>query len=318
VDLGATNIRLALVEARGEVLTETRFPVGGKREPRDVAARIAGGVGEVLRDGGADLRDISGVGVGCAGQISADGRRVLFAPNLGWRDAPLADLLEEALKRPVTLENDVRAAALGEAALGAGQGIRDLVCIFVGTGVGSGILIGGKLLRGSRNLAGEVGHMKLDPSGPSCSCGGHGCLEVYAGGNHVSRRVREALERGAASTLSQAKELHVKAVEEAARNGDLLARRFWDEMVWALGLGVSNLVTLLNPQRVILGGGVIEATPVLVARVREAVSQWATMLSGAEVELVRASLGGRAGAIGASRLVGEEASGVACRCDVGS
>jgi glucokinase len=181
-------------------------------------------------------------------------------------------------------------------------GCRDLVCIFAGTGVGSGIIIGGRLLRGSRNLAGEVGHTKLDPEGPLCTCGGHGCLEVYAGGSHVRRRVLEALEQDRSSKLSQAKDIHVKAVEDAARRGDPLGKQFWNEVVWSLRLGISNLVTLLNPERIILGGGVVEASPILVEKVREAVDQWVTLDSKEHVEVVRAQLGPRAGAIGASQL----------------
>lgn len=303
IDLGATKVRVALVEAIGDVLSEKVFPVGEARDPKAVVERISRGISDVLEDAGASLEVIQGVGIGCAGQISSDGRRVLFGPNLGWRDVALADILEQEIRRTVVLENDVRAAALGEALLGAGRGCRDLICVFVGSGVGSGIITGGRLLRGVDNLAGEVGHMKLDPEGPSCSCGGRGCLEVYAGGRHVARRVEEALESGHESSLARAGEVHVRAVEEAARRGDPLAVKIWDQVVWSLGLGIANLVTIFNPAKVILGGGVVEASPALVPHVRDAIRRWVTMLSGKEVQVAKAQLGARAPAIGASSLL---------------
>ncbi len=303
VDLGATKVRVALVEAAGEVLSERVFPLGKARDPKGVADGISKGVLEVLDDAAVPLMAVQGVGIGCAGQISSDGRKVLFGPNLGWRDVPLADILEEEIGRAVVLENDVRAAALGEALMGAGRGCHDLICIFVGSGVGSGIITGGRLLRGAANLAGEVGHMKLDPEGPECSCGGRGCLEVYAGGSHVARRVKEALESGRRSSLAEAGEVHVRAVEEAARRGDPLAVEIWDQVVWSLGVGVANLVTIFNPATVIMGGGVVEASPVLIPHVRDAIRRWVTMLSGREVQVVKAQLGERAPAIGASRLL---------------
>jgi len=303
IDLGASKVRVALVEPQGGVISETVFPVGGDRGPRSVVERILGGVEEVLKEASLSVEAIEGVGIGCAGQISPDGRTVLFGPNLDWRDIPLADMLEDELRRVVILENDVRAAALGEARLGAGRGFTDLICVFVGSGVGAGIIIGGRLLRGASNLAGELGHIKLDPHGPPCSCGGQGCLEVYAGGTHVSRRVREALESGKKSSLAEARELHVRDVEEAARRGDPLATEIWDQVVWALGLGISNLVTIFNPARVIMGGGVTEASPALIPHVRDAIHRWVTMLSGKEVQVVKAQLGARAPAIGASRLL---------------
>lgn len=303
IDLGATKVRVALVGAAGEVLSERLFQVGEAWDPKGVAERISRAVLEVLKDAAVPLDAVQGVGIGCAGQISSDGRRVLFGPNLGWRDVPLADILEEGIRRAVVLENDVRAAALGEALLGAGRGCHDLICVFVGSGVGSGIITGGRLLRGVANLAGEVGHMKLDPEGPPCSCGGRGCLEVYAGGRHVARRVKEALESGKKSSLARAGEIHVRAVEEAARGGDPLAVEIWEQVVWSLGLGIANLVTIFNPARVILGGGVVEASPALIPRVRDAIRRWVTMLSGKEVQVVKAQLGARAPAIGASRLL---------------
>jgi glucokinase len=302
IDLGGTKVRLALVDNEGRVLSEDLFPTGDARQVQSMLKGVAERVSVCLQKADLSTTDIGGIGVGCAGQISGDGRKVLFSPNLYWEQVPLADVLEDLLNTRVAVENDVRAAALGEAAFGAGQGCRDLVCIFAGTGVGSGIIIGGRLLRGSRNLAGEVGHTKLDPEGPLCTCGGHGCLEVYAGGSHVRRRVLEALEQDRSSKLSQAKDIHVKAVEDAARRGDPLGKQFWNEVVWSLRLGISNLVTLLNPERIILGGGVVEASPILVEKVREAVDQWVTLDSKEHVEVVRAQLGPRAGAIGASQL----------------
>lgn len=302
VDLGGTKIRMALVADEGRILSDAVFPTGDAHHVEEVVKTLGKEIRKILGEAGASLKEIRGVGIGCAGQISQDGRVVLFSPNLKWRDVHLADHLEAILERHVSVENDVRTAALGEARFGAGKGIGDLICIFVGTGVGSGILIGGRLLRGARNLAGEVGHTKLDPDGPQCTCGGRGCLEVYAGGGHIRRRVMEAIQGGEKSPLADVREIHVDAVKEAARRGDPLAKRFWDELVWALSLSICNLITVFNPKRVILGGGVVEGSPILLKHVKDAVPGWVTMLSGKHVEIVRAQLGPRAGAIGASQL----------------
>jgi glucokinase len=304
VDLGGSNTRIAVVDEEGIVLEERRIKTPQTEDVAEIIKVTCDQINSSLTKAGLSARDVIGVGVGCAGQISQDGRWVRFAPNLGWRDIPLADAMEERIRRPVMVENDVRVAALGEASFGAGRGVKDLICVFVGTGVGSGILIGGRLLRGWHNLAGEVGHMKLSPEGPKCTCGGSGCLEVYAGGGHVKRRVMEALESEEDSLLRTEREIHTKTVEDAARRGDALAKRLWEEIVWALGMGIANLVTLLNPQKVILGGGVVEASPILIDEVRKGISRWATMLSGREVEVVRAALGDKAGAVGASQLFG--------------
>ena len=254
---------------------------------------------------------VAGIGIAAAGQIHPETQAVVYAPNLNWRDVPLRTRLEARFNLPVWVENDVRAAAWGEFRFGAGRGVRSLVAVFVGTGVGSGAILGGRLWRGAFNAAGEIGHTQVVPDGLPCGCGQRGCLEAYCSGSGFIRRFEGALAAGIHTTLrdrtgGDAAKLTALQVAQAAAEGDPLAQEFWEDALRYLTLALTNAVTLLNPERLVLGGGVVEAVPALQEAVTTAIETRATLMARA-VTVHRAALGDWAGAVGAAALALEAA-----------
>ena len=265
---------------------------------------IVNGVRELLHGEGIPPL---GLGIGVAGQIDPAGETVCFAPNLSWHDIPLQFELQKLLELPVALLNDVRAAILGEWLFGAGKGSDDLICLFVGTGIGGSAISGGRILYGHSNCAGEFGCMTVDLHGPLCHCGNHGCLEAFAGGWAIARRAVEAV---AADPLAgknlvriaaeQGGDITASVVAVAALAGDPLAGKIVTEVSEALIAGVVNLVNAFNPERLILGGGVIEGLPNLVARISQGVKQRALKVASTNLQVLHAELHNDAGVIGAA------------------
>jgi glucokinase len=251
------------------------------------------------------------VGVACAGQIHPRTGAVVYAPNLDWRDVPLAAALGEALGLPIAVENDVRAAAWGEFTFGAGRGTRSLLAVFVGTGVGSGAVLDGALWRGGANAAGEVGHTQVVWQGLACPCGQQGCLEQYVSGSGFQRRLAGGLAAGvctrlAAATGGDPARVTAAMVLAAAEEGDAFARSLWDDAERYLTLAVANYVTLLNPDALVLGGGVIETVPHLFEVVAAGVPDRTTVLA-RSLRIERAGLGDWSGVVGAAALSSERA-----------
>jgi glucokinase len=265
---------------------------------------------ELLRELLTTYRDAGrAVGIACAGQIDPATGTVVYAPNLNWRDVPLAAHLGRSLGVQVVVENDVRAAAWGEFRYGAGRGAESLVAVFVGTGVGSGAVLRGTLWRGAGNAAGEIGHTQVVPDGLPCTCGRRGCLEQYVSGAGFQRRFRGALDVGAGTSLREttgddASRLTAIMVRTAASLGDAFGRGVWEEAQRYLVLAVANYVTLLNPDVLVLGGGVIETVPDLFHAVTAGVPELTTVLA-RTVRIERARLGDWGGVAGAADLAGE-------------
>ena len=229
------------------------------------------------------------------------------APNLGWHDVPLAEEMRRVLRVPVLVENDVRAAAWGEFAFGAGAGADSLIAVFVGTGLGSGAVLDGRLWRGAGNGAGELGHTQVVPDGIPCPCGRRGCLERYVSGSGFQGRLRIALSEGRptalkAKTRGDATVLTATLVEEAAAAGDPVAREMWDDAVRFLTVALANYVTVVNPRVLVLGGGVIETVPALFEAAATGVPGLTTVLSRAVLRIERARLGDWSGVVGAAAL----------------
>lgn len=230
----------------------------------------------------------------------------MYSPNLDLHDWPLGERLTAAFGVPVHVENDVRAAAWGEHRLG-GHRADSLVAVFVGTGIGSGAVLGGALWRGAGNGAGEVGHTQVVPDGLACPCGARGCLEQYASGSGFQRRLRAALDAGTPTRLTEATggdaaALTADMVAAAANQGDPLARELWGDAARYLTLALANYVTLLNPAVLVLGGGVIERQPALFDRVADGVTRATTVLARRSLRIARARLGDWAGVLGAASL----------------
>jgi glucokinase len=242
---------------------------------------------------------------------------VRFAPNLGWRDVPLQMRLEEALGVPVVIDNDVRAATWGEWQHGAGQGVDDLVCLFIGTGVGGGIVSGGRLLRGCRNTAGEVGHLTVVDGGRRCHCRNRGCLEAYVGGWAIAERAQKAVRASPregqrlAALAGGIEQVSATTVAQAYADGDPLACRLVEETSRYLAAGVVSIVNALSPCLVILGGGVIQGLPDYVSMVESAVREKALETAAEGLRILTAMLAGKAGVVGAAALARAHVGGVA-------
>jgi glucokinase len=306
VDLGGTKVEAALVDAEGRVVTSHRHPTDSKTKgPEDVIADIVSCVNECLGKG---VRSAGALGVGVAGQVDAGTGTVRFAPNLGWRDVPLRAELERTLRLPVVVVNDVRAATFGEWAHGAGKGVNDLVCLFIGTGIGGGVVSGGQLLEGSGNAAGELGHMTIVVGGRRCHCPNLGCLEAYAGGWAITERAQDALRTDPNSGLplvalaGSVEEIRTAVIAQAYRADDSFARHLIEETGQYLAAGVVGIVNAFNPSVMILGGGVIEGLPELVYSVEQEVRVRALKVAVEGLRITKAALGGDAGVIGAAAL----------------
>ncbi len=312
VDLGGTNARAAVVDRdSGEVVAAHKEPLR-TRDPAAVVEVVAHAVEEAAGALGVSPRSFGAVGVGVAGQCLGSSGVVLNAPNLGWRDVLFGSLLEQRLGLRVRVVNDLSAAAWGEKRFGAAQGLSDVVLVFVGSGVGAGIILGGRLHEGAHGVAGELGHVKVSPSRPEtgvrqCGCGMGGCLEAYTSGVNISARVREELARGFTSRVAELvggdpSRITASVVDAAYGEGDGYARGLWDEVAELLGSAIANLVTLLNPARVILGGGVVLACPHLAALALEQFERQVSASARKGLSIERAFLGDDAGVIGAALL----------------
>ncbi|RCK78562.1 MAG: Glucokinase [Candidatus Ozemobacter sibiricus] len=272
IDLGGTKIAAGLCR-EGEVLHKVVVPTNAAQGFDAVVAAMAEAARQAMGD--TDPAAVRGVGVGAAGQIDSQTGAVLYAPNLNWRQAPLGQKLAEALRLPVRVVNDVRAATMAEWKYGAGKGLHSFINIFLGTGVGSGLVLNGTLCEGATNTAGEIGHICLDPAGPLCGCGHAGCFEAYSSGRGIENEVKRRLQAGAPSALrekvgARLDQITGPLIGQAAREGDPLAL---EVLAWAgrhLGLVLANLHTLLNPQKILLGGGVMALADFFLPAAREA------------------------------------------------
>jgi glucokinase len=312
VDLGGTNARAAAVDVdSGEIVAAHREALQA-RTPARVVEVIRHALAEAAAAASVDLGATEGIGVGVAGQVLGTSGLVLNAPNLGWRNVGFGELLREAVGVPVRIANDLSVAAWGERRFGAAKGLDDVVVVFVGTGVGAGLILGGRLHEGAQGVAGEFGHVKVRPGRPGttarrCGCGETGCLEAYTSGVNVAARVREELTAGAASAvreLAGGDPARVTAahLDDAWRGGDPYARALWEEVSDLLGTAIANLVTVLNPARLILGGGVLLRCPGLLGLVRARFDAVVSRSATRGLSVERAWLGDDAGVVGAAVL----------------
>lgn len=303
LDIGGTKMVAALVDRDGAILVERRVdtPVDGERRTAELVALVDGLRREY------DLHTTT-VGVGAAGLVDLDGV-VRYAPNLDWRDYPLRRLLESRLGLPVRVENDAAVAAWGEYVVGAGRDAAGgALMLTVGTGVGGGLVTDGRLMRGAHGLAAEFGHIIIAEGGPRCPCGNHGCLEALSSGTAIGRAAREAVAARTlpeGSVLYDVDDLSGTDVTVAAQAGDDGAHAVLTEAGWWLGVGIASLVNSLDPEVVLIGGGVLSAGALLLD---PAVEAYHARVVAREYRIVppvlRAELGDDAGLIGAALLAG--------------
>ena len=317
VDLGGTAIKSLAVTERGQVLVRASRPT----EVSAGQARVVKNLAAAIHDLQAQLRQtaslrgsppesvfVSTVGVGVPGVLDVERGVVIASPNFpGWEGVPLRDRLQEACGQPVLIENDANAAALGEQWLGAAKGERNFLFITVGTGIGGGVVLDGTLWRGPGGRAGEFGHLKVVPEGELCGCGSRGCLERYANAAALERYALEALEKEGAGPLralamDRPEALDPAMIAQAAREGDAAARSVYRQLAVYLGMGIADVVNLLDLHCFIIGGGISEALDLFSPWLREEVAKRIYGLSIDAITIREAQCGNDAGGLGAASL----------------
>jgi glucokinase len=310
VDLGGSNLRCALFVDDTTVASELiRESLPMQREPETIVAVIAAHCRALIAHIEPSVGPIA-VGVGIAAMLSDRQGTVANAPNLGWRDVAFGPMLAEALGATfvVGIYNDVNAIAWGESTFGAGRGYADVLAVFVGTGIGAGVIANHVLVEGHRNCAGELGHCKIawGADAQPCACGSRGCVEAYAGGASLLRRIRRDLRDGHslatvvhAGSIDAANPSHVEA---AAADGDRWALEFWQQVATELAVAIGNALAVLNSECLVLGGGVLEHAPILIAHILTAMEIVAPQAALGGLTVVSTELGDTAGLLGASDL----------------
>jgi len=296
VDVGGTNIKLGVVGPLGKVIVRNSFATKPFASSRiKLIKALAQEIEASIITAGLTKSQIAGVGIGLPGLVDFEKGFVRFLPNIpGWRGVPLKSILQKMVKLPVYVDNDVKIITLAESKFGAGKGVRDLVCLTLGTGVGAALILNGQLYRGEDNAAGELGHMPLNEDGPKCNCGGFGCFETYVG-----NRALFAL----ASRMMGKPGLTTQDMFILAKKGNKKALLFWETAGRRIGNGLVGIVNLLNPRLLIIGGGVSNNERFLFKTITDTIRRRAMSLQGSAFKIKRAKFKDDAGIIGAYVLV---------------
>jgi glucokinase len=309
VDLGGSFIKSGLVNAQGEILRDTTIPAEANKGPRHVIEQITKSVHQLIDQSSYKKKELVGIGVGSPGTVDLDGGTVKYPPNFpNWTIVRLGEALHEAFGLHVEVDNDANAAALGEAKFGAGLGHENFIMVTLGTGVGGGLFLDGKIFRGPLGGAGELGHMTIDYNGPLCNCGNRGCVEAYVGAKYLTQRAIEKLKNNPTSKIlalvkSDIARIDPKIISLAAQEGDPTALDVLAETGMYLGIGLASLVNLLDVRLVIIGGGIARAGKPLFDAVKESVRHRVLKSISDNVEVLPAKLGNSAGILGAAALV---------------
>lgn len=303
-DLGGTHLRAGTVNCQGAIQYRLKRNTPHAEKPNEIVRALVSAARECEEKALAQGRRISAVSVAVPGTVDVQQGVVIKAPNVPCLDGfRLNAALESELAWPANLENDANAAAVGELWQGAGRGHQTLICITLGTGVGGGIILEGALWRGADGSAGEIGHMGVDPfAGVPCGCGSRGCLEVYASATAIVRMTREAIPRYPNSALHVIENVTAETVYEAGMDGDELALEVFRRMGVYLGIGIANLVNLINPELIVVGGGVANGWELFEQHMRQQVLERAFPLPARSLKILRAQCGDDAGLLGAARL----------------
>ena len=309
VDMGGTKILSAVIDADGNILGTAKVPTKADKGASEVIDRIADSIRKAIDKSGVDSESIQAVGIGAPGPLDPATGVVIFAPNLGWRDVPLKAELEARVGFPTFVDNDVNVGTLGEHVFGAGRGVQNVVGIFVGTGIGGGIILNGELFHGASKTAGEVGHIIVKAGGPRCGCGTRGCLEAIASRTAMTKQFQKAIvKKKKKSVISKLTDGDLGAIRsgvlaKAIRLNDKLTLKVFKKVTKYLGIGIGSIVNFLNPEMIVLGGGVVEALDdTFLDDIRAAAKKYSLPNTLDGVQIVRAELGDNSGILGAAAL----------------
>lgn len=308
VDLGGTKILAGVFDAKFECLARIKISTKPERGPEGVIERVARCVRDVVDESDLSLKEIRGIGIGAPGAVNTEEGRVIFAPNLNWKDVPLKKALEKELEVPVFLENDCKLHTLGVFDAELKGKVKQLIGIFLGTGIGAGIMIDGKLYTGFNGSAGEVGHMVIDIDGPECGCGNRGCFEALASRRAIFRTIQSAVKKGQETLLvdmlgKDLADMRSGDIRKALRRGDRFVEKVIEQAAEHTGIAVGNLINLFNPEVIVLGGGIIEQLEHEMLPIIEKVAK-AHALPGTSkgIEIMATRLGDDAGITGGAVL----------------
>lgn len=309
VDMGGTKILSAVIDAEGNILGTAKVSTKADEQTSAVIDRIAESIEQAINKSNVDNASIQAIGIGAPGPLDPETGVVIFAPNLGWRDVPLKAELEARTGFPTFVDNDVNVGTLGEHAFGAAQGVQNVVGIFVGTGIGGGIILKGELFHGASKTAGEVGHIIVKADGPRCGCGTRGCLEAIASRTAMAKQFRKAIKKnGKKSVLTKLTDGNLKIIRsgvlvKAIQANDKLTLKVFKKATKYLGIGIGSIVNFLNPEMIVLGGGVVEALDdTFIDNIRTYAEKYALPNTLNGVQIVRAKLGDNSGILGAAAL----------------
>lgn len=311
IDLGGTNIVSAIVDYQGKIVNRLKVPTLAERGKEATIKRIIEAIHKNIVQSAIAPDDIIGIGIGAPGPLDVKRGIINFAPNLpGWRDVLLRKILEDEFNMKVVLENDANAAAWGERCFGAGQGVNNLVCFTLGTGIGGGIIINGKIYHGNNYGAAELGHMTVNKDGPRCNCGNYGCLEAYSSATGIKNRIKNRIKEGIKSKFLNFdnddelfESLRLKLIFETARKGDKLTKSVVEEAISYLGIAIANIANILNPEMVVLVGGITNEGDKLLIPLKREVRKRAFYSNYKSLKIVIGKLDGNAGVLGAAALL---------------
>ena len=296
IDLGGTNLKSALLDFKYKILRKEVFNTQDFIKKERLIQAIVDSIHRILKYKNLNKRQVLGIGLGLPGPIDVKRGLVHFFPNIaGWKEVNLKNILEKRLGLPVSLDNDANLMSLAEFRMGAAKGLRNVVCLTLGTGVGGGIIIEGRLYRGSTYSAGEIGHVPINEEGPQCNCRGIACLETYIGNNRIIAQAKKIFPQ----------KISLEKLSQLAKQKDGKALKIWSDVGGHLGVALVGVVNLLNPDAIVIGGGVANAGKVLFDRVKEMISRQAMPVQARQVKVFKAKLGNDAGLIGAGILVKE-------------
>lgn len=307
IDLGGTNIKIGCFDAHLKLLKKTSITTDADSGPQPVVKNMLAAIGKLVKESGFSSSDISAAGIGTPGPADYKAGIIINSTNMpAFKNVPIRQMLSDGLHCPVVFDNDANVACFGEFTAGAGKGVTDMVFFTLGTGIGAGIVSGGKLLHGSGGNAAELGHIIIYTDGRLCNCGQKGCVEAYASASNTAKRATEALNAGEQSTLKKVLDengqITCKDVYNHLKAGDKLAKKITDETAKALAILCINALHATEPQRIVFAGGMIAAGDILLNRIKDYFSKQIWKLKKENVEICFATLGEDAGIIGAAAL----------------
>lgn len=313
VDLGGTKILSGVFKNNLECISRAKISTKPGRGPAAVIERIARCVRDAVDECDLTLKQVRAVGLGAPGAVDSDAGKVVFAPNLGWENEPLKKKLEDLLGLPVFLENDCNICTLGVFEAEINPKVRSLAGIFLGTGIGGGLILDGKLYTGSNQVAGEIGHMILEVGGPKCGCGNRGCYEALASRSAIFRRIQTAVKEGQKTILTEMlgpglADMRSGDLRKAIRQGDKFVEKVVEEAAEYTGIAIANLVNILNPETIVLGGGLITALEdEMMAIIVETAKDYAFAGTTKHLDIVASKIGDDAGIVGGAVLAKNKA-----------